>query len=123
MTEMASTLERRRSNRNSYSSIDRPQSVTFDDDVFLTEDVPTSRSSFHSNSSRRSFHDIVRSSPMPAFEKVQGYRNNALNNSARSNRSVSSDGYLFYYGKDRKALNEMDIYDYSKNQLYATINK
>ena len=130
MSEIASTLERRRSHTNSYSSVGRPQSVTFDDDVFLTQDGPVTRNSFHSNrssvhsnSNRNSFHDIVRSSPMPAHEKVQGYRNNILNNSSRSRGSVSSDGYLFYYGKDKKQLNENELYDLDKNQLYATVNK
>lgn len=104
--------------------------MTFDDDVFLTEDGPKSRNSFHSNRSSthsnrsgQSFNDIMKSSPMPHYESIQGYRNNILNNSAKSNGSVSSDGYLFYYGKDKKALTETALHDLDKNQLYATVNK
>ena len=124
MTEIASTLERRRSNRNSYNSIGRPQSVTFDDDVFLPNGTHMSRgSSVHSNGSRTSFRDIVRSSPIPGHEKVEDYRNAVLNNTVKSNGSVSSDGYLFYYGKEKNSLKEMGLHDYDKNQIYATVNK
>ena len=122
MTEIAETLERRRSNRNSYSSIGRPQSVSFDDDVFVPNDISSSRGSVYSNGSGNRFRGTVHSAPMPDTDVLESNRK-VLNNSIKSNGSVSSDGYLFYYGRDRNSLKSIDIQDLDKNQIYATVNK
>ena len=122
MTEIAETLERRRSNRNSYSSIGRPQSVSFDDDVFVPNDISSSRGSVYSNGSGNRFRGTVHSAPMPDTDVLESKRK-VLNNSIKSNGSVSSDGYLFYYGRDRNSLKSIDIQDLDKNQIYATVNK